>query len=50
MTMKGHVTPTGRSVLDELGLDAADVVKVKLALRIQKTVADHTHFCGLLHA
>ena len=38
--MQAHVTPTGRSVLDELGLDAAYVVKAKLALRIQKSVAE----------
>ena len=38
--MDGHVTPVGRSVLDELSLDAAFVVKAKLAVRIQKTIAE----------
>ena len=35
-----HVTPAGRSVLDELGLDPGHVVKAKLALRIQKSIAE----------
>jgi hypothetical protein len=35
-----HVTPAGTSVLDELGLDADFVVKAKLAIRIQKAIAD----------
>ena len=38
--MDGHLTPTGKSVLDELGLDAGYVVKAKLAQRIQKTIAN----------
>ena len=38
--MDGHVTPAGKSVLDELGLDAAHVVKAKLAIRIQKSIAE----------
>ena len=38
--MEGHVTPAGRSVLDELELDPAYVVKAKLALRIQKSIAE----------
>jgi predicted XRE-type DNA-binding protein len=38
--MPDHVTPAGTSVLDELGLDGAYVVKAKLALRIQKTIAE----------
>ena len=38
--MEEHVTPAGKSVLDELGLDAAFVVKAKLAVRIQKTIAE----------
>jgi hypothetical protein len=38
--MNGHATPAGRSVLDDLGLDAGYVVKAKLALRIQKTIAE----------
>jgi predicted XRE-type DNA-binding protein len=37
---KGHVTPAGRSVLDELGLDPGYVVKAKLAIRIQKSIAE----------
>lgn len=38
--MQSHVTPAGKSVLDELGLDSAYVVKAKLAFRIQKSVAE----------
>lgn len=38
--MEGHVTPAGKSVLDELGLDAGSVVKAKLAIRIQKSIAE----------
>lgn len=38
--MQGHVTPTDKSVLDELGLDAGFVVKAKLAIRIQKSIAE----------
>lgn len=38
--MQAHVTPAGRSVLDELGLDAGYVVKAKLAIRIQKSIAE----------
>lgn len=38
--MAGHVTPSGTSVLDELGLDPAYVVKAKLAVRIGKTIAE----------
>jgi predicted XRE-type DNA-binding protein len=34
------VTPAGKSVLDELGLDPADVVKGKLARRIHKTIVE----------
>lgn len=40
MRMEGHVTPAGKSVLDELGLDAAYVVKAKLALRIQRSILE----------
>ena len=40
MTMQRHKTAGGRSVLDELGLDSAYVVKAKLAQRIQRTIAD----------
>ena len=38
--MDGHLTPMGKSVLDELGFDAGYVVKAKLAQRIQKTIAN----------
>ena len=38
--MEGHVTPGLKSVLDELGLDAGFAVKAKLAIRIQKTIAE----------
>ncbi len=38
--MQAHVTPTGKSVLDELGLDAGYIVKAKLAVRIQKSIAE----------
>jgi predicted XRE-type DNA-binding protein len=38
MIMQGHRTAAGRSVLDELGLDAGYVVKAKLALRIQRSI------------
>ena len=38
--MQGHVTPAGKSVLDELGLDAGYAVKAKLAVRIQKSIAE----------
>jgi predicted XRE-type DNA-binding protein len=35
-----HTTPAGTSVLDDLGLDPAFIVKAKLAIRIQMTVQD----------
>lgn len=38
--MTGHRTPAGKSVLDELGLDAGYIVKAKLAQRIQRTIAE----------
>jgi predicted XRE-type DNA-binding protein len=38
--MDGHVTPAGKSVLDELELDPGYVVKARLALRIQKSIAE----------
>lgn len=38
--MQEHVTPAGKSILDELGLDADYVVKAKLAMRIQKSIAE----------
>lgn len=38
--MEGHVTSAGTSVLDDLELDAGYIVKAKLALRIQRTIAD----------
>jgi predicted XRE-type DNA-binding protein len=38
--MEGHVTRAGTSILDELELDPGYVVKAKLALRIQKSIAE----------
>ena len=38
--MDQHVTPAVRSVLDELDLDQAYVVKAKLALRIAQSIAE----------
>ena len=38
--MDGHVTPPVTSVLDDLPLDPAFVVKAKLAIRIQKSIAE----------
>ena len=38
--MAGHITSAGTSVLDELTLDAADIVKAKLAIRIQKSISE----------
>jgi predicted XRE-type DNA-binding protein len=38
--MQGHITLAGKSVLDELGLDTGYVVKAKLAIRIQKSIAE----------
>lgn len=38
--MDGHVTPAGKSVLEELRLDPGFVVKAKLAIRIQKSIAE----------
>lgn len=38
--MDGHVTPAGTSVLDELRLDPASVVKAKLAIQIQKSIRE----------
>lgn len=38
--MNGHITPAGTSVLDELGLDPGNIVKAKLAIRIQKSIAE----------
>ena len=35
-----HSTPTGISVLDDLGLDGGFTIKAKLAIRIQKTVEE----------
>ena len=37
---EGHGILAETSVLDALGLDASYVVKAKLALRIQKTIAE----------
>lgn len=36
----GHVTPAGRSVLDELSLDAMFIAKATLAIQIQKTIKE----------
>lgn len=44
--MQEHITPAGRSVLDDLHLDPTYVVKAKLALRIQMTIAE----LGLSHS
>ncbi len=38
--MTGHVTKAGRSVLDEIGLDPAYIVKAKLAQRIARSIAE----------
>ncbi len=38
--MNGYVTPAGRSVLDELGLDANFIVKAKLAQQIARSIAE----------
>lgn len=38
--MQNHVTLAGASVLDELGLDTGYVVKAKLAIRIQRSIAE----------
>lgn len=38
--MHKHATPAGASVLDELGLDTGYVVKAKLAIRIQRSIAE----------
>lgn len=38
--MEGHVTPAGKSVLDELGLDPGFIVKARLAIRIQRSIAE----------
>lgn len=37
---EGHRTPAGKSVLDDLKLDSGDVVKAKLAIRIQRSVQE----------
>ena len=38
--MEGYFTPAGKSVLDELRLEPGFVVKAKLAIRIQKSIAE----------
>jgi predicted XRE-type DNA-binding protein len=38
--MQNHVTPAGASVLEELGLETGYVVKAKLAIRIQRSIAE----------
>ena len=36
----GHVTPAGKSVLEELDLDPAFIAKSTLAIRIMKTIEE----------
>ena len=38
--MEQHLSPAGRSVLDELDLDTGYVVKAKLALRISRSISE----------
>jgi predicted XRE-type DNA-binding protein len=38
--MQNHVTPAGASAFDDLGLDTGYVVKAKLAIRIQRSIAE----------
>lgn len=38
--MEGHVTPAGRSVLDDLNLRPSFVAKAKLAIRILRTIKE----------
>ena len=38
--MERHLTPAGRSVLDDLALDDGYVVKAKLAVRLKRTIAE----------
>jgi predicted XRE-type DNA-binding protein len=38
--MSGHITKSGTSVLDEIGLDPAYIVKAKLAQRIARSIAE----------
>jgi predicted XRE-type DNA-binding protein len=38
--MSRHATPAGRSVLDEVGLDAGYRIKARLAIRIQRSIAE----------
>lgn len=38
--MRNHVTPAGVSLLDDLGLGTSYVVKAKLAIRIQRSIAE----------
>jgi predicted XRE-type DNA-binding protein len=40
IAIDGHITPAGGSVLDGLRLAPAFVVKAKLAIRIQKSIAE----------
>ena len=37
---KGHVTPAGKNVLEELDLDAPFIAKSKLAIRILRTIKE----------
>ena len=36
----GHVTPAGKSVLEELDLDPLFIAKSRLAIRIQRTIRE----------
>ena len=38
--MSGHITESGRSVLDEIGLDHGYIVKAKLAQRISRSISE----------
>lgn len=38
--MERHVTPSSRSVLDDLHLDEGYVVKAKLAMRLKRTISE----------
>jgi len=38
--MSGHITKAGSSILDEIGLDPAYIVKAKLAQRIARSITE----------
>ncbi len=38
--IEGHVTPAGKSVLEELDLDPIFIAKAELAIRIHKSIAE----------